>query len=322
MEYKKIQYVDKPVSAIVYGCANSIMMTKPGIFRQREVFDLLDGALEAGINVFDTAENYGDSELVLGKWMKKRKTRDKVVLMTKGCHPHGTPRVTPEALKEDIKQSFQKLGTEYIDIYLLHRDHPDADVKAIIDVLNEYHKVGKIGAFGASNWTHDRIEEANRYALDKGAIPFSVSSPNFGPAVQVEDPWGGGCISISGDEGEEARQWYIRNNMPVFAYSCLGRGLFSGKVKTSDLENSKGLLDQFAIKGYWCEENINRLMRIEKIAKERQCSVSQVALAWIMQQPMQVFPIVTISNSKRILENVEAVDLKLSDEEIAEISRK
>lgn len=322
MEYKRIQYVNRPLSELVFGCANAGLMTKPGIFRKQEVWKLLDGAVDAGINTFDTAENYGDSELVLGKWMKQRKIRDKVVILTKGCHPHGAPRVTPEALKEDLEQSFSRLGTDYIDIYLLHRDHPDAEIGAIVEVLNEYHKAGKIGAFGASNWTHERIKEANEYALRKGMVPFSVSSPNFGPATQVEDPWGGGCVSISGENGAEARRWYTEQKMAVFAYSCLGRGLFSGKVKADDPEAGKEHLDKYAIKGYWCRENLDRLARVEKIAKKRDCSVSQIALAWIMQQPMQTFPIVTVSSVERIKENVKATELKLSEEEIAEISKK
>lgn len=322
MEYKRIQYVNRPLSELVFGCANAGLMTKPGVFRKKEIWKLLDGALDAGINTFDTAESYGDSELVLGKWMKQRKTRDKVIILTKGCHPHGAPRVTPEALKEDLEQSFSRLGTDYIDIYLLHRDHPDAEIGAIVEVLNEYHKAGKIGAFGASNWTHERIKEANAYALKKGLVPFSVSSPNFGPATQIEDPWGGGCVSISGESGAEARRWYTEQKMAVFAYSCLGRGIFSGKVKSDDPESGKERLDKFAIKGYWCRENLDRLARVEKIAKERACSVSQVALAWIMQQPMQTFPIVTVSSVERIKENVKATELKLSEEEIAEISKK
>lgn len=310
MEYRTIQYVDKPVSKMIFGCAN------PAMIQGKRVTKLLDGALAAGINTFDTAENYGASEEVLGKWIKKRKNRDNVVIITKGCHPHGEPRVTPEALRHDLEQSFHRLKTDYIDIYMLHRDDPNADLKAILQVLDEYHKAGKIGAYGGSNWTHQRIEEINKYAAEGGYTPFSVSSPNFGPARQVDDPWGGGCVSISGSNQVDARSWYQLNSIPVFAYSCLGRGMFSGKVKTSDLETTKEKLDKFAIRGYWCEENIRRLAEIEKIAENKGCSVAQVTLAWIMQQPFDVFPIVTISDAKRIAENVKAVDIKLSESEL------
>ena len=314
MEYRTIQYVDKPVSKMIFGCAN------PAMIQGKRVTKLLDSALAAGINTFDTAENYGASEEVLGKWIKKRKNRDNVVVITKGCHPHGESRVTPEALRYDLEQSFHRLKIDYIDIYMLHRDDPNADLKAILQVLDEYHQAGRIGAYGGSNWTHQRIEEINEYASEGGYTPFSVSSPNFGPARQVDDPWGGGCVSISGSDNEEARNWYQQNNIPVFAYSCLGRGMFSGKVKTSDLETTKEKLDKFAIRGYWCEENIRRLAEIEKIAENKGCSVAQVALAWIMQQPFDAFPIVTISDAKRIAENVKAVDVKLSESELSIIA--
>lgn len=314
MDYRTIQYVDKPVSKIVFGCAN------PAMLQGKRVYRLLDEALDSGITTFDTAESYGSSEDILGKWMKLWWKRNKVVLITKGCHPHGRPRVTPEDLKEDIHKSLKRLKTDYIDIYMLHRDHPDADLEAILEVLNEYHKAGKIGAFGASNWTHDRIAKVNEYALKKRLIPFTVSSPNYGPATQVTDPWGGGCVSIAGKENEEARKWYIENKLPIFAYSCLGRGMFSGKVKTNDLENSKRMLDKYALQGYWCQENIDRLARMEILAKEKECSISQLALAWIMQQKMEVFPIITVSDKKRIIENLSALNIRLSKYEMNIIS--
>ena len=108
MDYRTIQYVDKPVSKIVFGCANSAML------QGKRVYRLLDQALEAGINTFDTAESYGASEEVLGKWMKLWWKRNKVVVITKGCHPHGRPRVTPEDLKEDINKSLKRLKTRAI----------------------------------------------------------------------------------------------------------------------------------------------------------------------------------------------------------------
>ncbi len=315
MEYRTVEYVDKDVSTIVFGCAN------PTMIQGKKVHMLLDAALASGINTFDTAESYGASEEMLGKWIKKRKNRDKIVIISKGCHPHGVPRVTVEALEKDLKQSLKRLRTDYIDIYMLHRDHTEADIKAILEKLNEYHKEGKIGAFGVSNWSHTRIEEANRYAEEHNLIPFTVSSPNFGPAKQINDPWGGGCVSISGSGNEDARKWYEDNRIPVFAYSCLGRGMFSGKVKTSNLEQGKKNLDPFAIKGYWCQENINRLMCIEKIAKDKNCSVAQITLAWLLQQKFDVYPIITVSSNKRIIENVEALNVKLSEEEMRAIAQ-
>lgn len=314
MEYRKIKYVDKPLSNIIFGCGN------PAITNGGRGRKLLDAALESGITTFDTAENYGASEAALGKWMKKRKNRDKIVLITKGCHPHGYPRVNAGALKEDLEQSLKKLQTDFIDIYLLHRDDPTSDFRPILEILNEYHMAGKIGAFGASNWSHERIDEVNQYALEQNMIPFSVSSPSFGLACQYNDPWGGGCISIAGRKQVDARKWYEDNHIPVLAYSCLGGGLFSGKVRTSDLENTKSCLGNYSIRGYWCQENLERLSRVEDLASEKGWSVAQIALAWTMQQNVVAFPIVTISKSERIAENVKATQLKLSKEELLRIA--
>lgn len=225
MKYRPIEYVDKPISSIIFGCANTAML------QGKKVYRLLDAALSEGINAFDTAEAYGASEEVLGMWMSKRKNRKKLVIISKGCHPHGQWRVNSEALVEDIENSCRRLKTDYIDVYMLHRDHSETNIPEIVETLNEYHQKGFIGAFGASNWTHERIEVANSYAYAHNLIPFTVSSPNFGPAKQIEDPWGGGCVSISGSTNVQARKWYEENKVVVFAYSCLGRGLFSGKVK-------------------------------------------------------------------------------------------
>lgn len=316
MEYKEIPYVNKPVSRIVMGCANSIMLTKPKLFRQGPVTKLLDTALEQGINTFDTAENYGYSETLLGQWMSKRKNREEVVILSKGCHPYnGVSRVNTKCLISDLDQSLRRLRTDYIDIYLLHRDNTSVEVGEIVEVLNEQHKAGKIGAFGGSNWTHTRIKQANDYAQSHGLVPFTVSSPNFGLATQIESPFGEGCVSISGEGEKDARDWYRDNNISIFAFSSLGRGLFSGKIRSANPEEGKNLLDKFAIRGYWCEENLRKLSIVEEIAKRNQCTVSQLALRYVLEQGFSTFSVVSMSNPARIPENVECLNISLAKED-------
>jgi aryl-alcohol dehydrogenase-like predicted oxidoreductase len=312
MVYETIPGVDKPVSAIIYGCTAEQMM------RGEDADDLLDAVYACGITAFDTAENYGLSEVSLGRWMKRKNNRSRVVVLTKGCHPRdGKDRLTPEDLRHDIEQSFARLQTDYIDIYLLHRDDWKTAVGPIVETLNEYHRQGKIGAFGGSNWTHERIDEANRYAAEHGLVPFTVSSPNFGLCNQVEDPWGGGsgCVSISGPEQRAAREWYARTQMPVFAYSSLGRGMFSGKVHSSDMEGAKKLLDPNAVKGYCYPENFERLKRAEILAGRKNCTVPQIALAWTRCQGLRVFPIVSAQSAERIESNVRALAVEITEEE-------
>lgn len=313
MKYQEIKYVTKPLSKIIFGCAI------PSMIQGEDADELLDEVYAQGITTFDTAENYGLSEASLGHWLKNRGNREKVVIISKGCHPYdGRDRVTPEDLQHDIEQSFERLGTDYIDIYLMHRDDLKVEPGPMVEILNEYHKAGKIGAFGGSNWTHQRIAEANRYAAEHGLVPFSVSSPNLGICNQIGDPWGGGpgCVTISGPSNEEARAWYRDNHIPVLAYSSLGRGMFAGLVKSNDMEGAKKILDPNAVKGYCYPENFERLARAEQLAKEKNCTVPQIALAWIMNQDFEVFPLVSARKASRIESNAQALDIKLTKEEV------
>ena len=312
MQYQNIRGIKKTLSRIIYGCTTEAMM------KGENVNDLLDEIYTLGINTFDTAENYGLSEVSLGIWMKERGNRDDIVVITKGCHPYdGVDRMMPEYLREDIEKSFQRLQTDYIDIYLLHRDVLEVPVGPIVEILNEYHRAGKIGAFGGSNWTPVRIQEANDYAIKHELVPFTVSSPNYSLCRQVNDPWGGsaGCVTITGDENQEARQWYRDNDIAVLAYSSLGRGVFTGKVRSDEIEKAKVMMGPGAANAYCHPENFERLRRAEKLAFERKATVSQIALAWLLKQKVNAFPIVSASTAGRIADNVKALELNLTDEE-------
>lgn len=312
MNYKKIPYVNKLVSPIVFGTA--IMPLLAG----GNGNDIMDAMYELGINTFDTARNYALAEKSLGRWIYARGNREQVVILSKCGHPasDGTRRVNEKAIREDFEVSTQYLNTDYIDIYLLHRDDPDIPVVNVVEIMNALHAEGKIGAFGGSNWTHQRIEAANEYAYAHNLIPFTVSSPNFGLADQKADPWGGGCVSISGPESEDARKWYSTNQMPVVAYSSLGRGMFSGKVKSTDADWVREILDPVAVKGYASPDNFERLARCEQLAKEKGCSVPQIALAWIFNQPLKTFAVVSTKTAARMKENIDALKIGLTEQEL------
>lgn len=312
VQYVEIPYVDKPVSRILYGTAGQpFVMGGDGN-------ELLDEIYAAGINAFDCARNYMLAEKSLGNWIAERNLRDKVVILSKCGHPspYGRKRVNERDMRKDFDKSSRYLQTDYIDIYLLHRDDMDIEAGVAVEVFNAMHAEGKIGAFGGSNWTHQRIAAANEYAYKHNLIPFSVSSPNFGLANQVKDPWGGGCVTISGMENEDAREWYRENQMPVIAYSSLGRGLFSGRVKADSPETAYGVLDEAAMKGYAYPENFERLRRCEKLAAEKGCSVAQLAMAWIYQQGLNTFAVVSTGKASRMQENIDAMYVEMSEEEI------
>lgn len=312
MEYSEIPYVEKKVSRIFYGTAIDPFMSGG------DGNELFDAVLAQGINTFDTARVYKDAESSLGSWIEKRGIRDKVVILSKCGHPsmQGEKRINEKEMRTDFEASSRCLRTDYIDIWLLHRDDPDVDAGEIVEIFNAMHAEGKIGAFGGSNWTHIRIEEANEYAYKHNLIPFTVSSPNFGLADQVKDPWGGGCVTISGPSGSEAREWYRKNQMPVVAYSSLAHGFFSGKLKSSHPQEAGCILSKEAVKGYVCPENFERLRRCEQMAEKKKCTVPQLAMAWLYSQKLNTFAVVSSSKAERMQENVDALKIRLSESEI------
>jgi aryl-alcohol dehydrogenase-like predicted oxidoreductase len=272
--------------------------------REAQVEALLDAAFEAGCSAFDTARVYGDglSERLFGKWIRSRRIRDQVVVIGKGGHPDAswTSRMRPEALTEDLNRTLSSLAIEYVDLYLLHRDDPSIGVGPVMETLHTFVQEGKVAAIGASNWSHARIEEANLYAAERGLTPFVVSSPHLSLAEMVAAPWPG-CLSITGDDGAEARAWYAATQMPVLAWSPLG----GGYLMQSDLQAGT----------YACQANVKRRDRLHELAARRGVPAEQLALAHLLHQDMKVIPIVAASTPARIRALLGATDVPLSLEE-------
>ena len=306
MEYITLPELKNPIPRLIFGTAIDVMTSG------KEAGGILDAAFNSGINTFDTARVYGMSERVLGEWIRSRNIRDKVNIITKGCHhDDNRKRVTPEDLFADVETSLAELGTDYIDLYLLHRDDETKPVSDIIEALNDLQAQGKISAFGASNWTHTRIAEANAYAKNHGINGFSVSSPCFSAAHRIFDPWGG-SVDISGNENTSARKWYIENNMPVIAYSSLARGFLSGKFKSGSFT---AVSKNNAPAEYVCSENIELLKRIETAADNRGISVAQASVAWLMSHKMNICAVLSPTSEKHIRSDIAAADIRLTDEE-------
>lgn len=312
MRYANIENVRQPVSKIVFGTAGDM-------FHYGEDCDaLLDGVLSLGINAIDTARVYGDAERVVGDWMRRRRNRNAVILEVKGCHPaeDGTKRVCKTALWEDFETSCELLGTNYIDIYMLHRDDFDVPAADIAEMMNELCKSGRVGAIGGSNWTAARIRDVNAYAKARGLVPFTVSSPNYCLAEQVDDMFGWGCESLSGDAKAWDRGYYRDNGIAVMSYSCIGRGFFSGRLTSDNRAHARDILDEYAFKAYDCDANYERLGRCEELAKRYGTTVPVIAMAWLLCQDMNTFAVVGSSSLTRMRQNLEALALSLSPEEL------
>jgi len=300
---------DKEFSQIFLGT------DKTGLANYDQSAALLDEAFALGFNALDTAWGYvgGDSERALGKWMEERGNREDIFILTKGAHHNrDRKRVTPYDITADLNDSLVRLKTDYIDLYLLHRDDTSKPVEPIMDILNEHHKAGKIRAFGGSNWTHQRIAEANAYAKKNGLVPMTASSPNYSLCDQVEDPWGQGCVTIGGSNEKEARAFYLESGIPVFAYSSLGRGMFSGRVTR---ENYKELLDNAGLKAYAYEVNFKKLDRAHILAEKKGLKVPQIAIAYLLNQSFRVHPLVGAASKQELVEATQTADIILTEEE-------
>jgi aryl-alcohol dehydrogenase-like predicted oxidoreductase len=309
MQYGTVPGVEKPVSRLVQG---TVPLSSE---RETESFALLDASFEQGCRTYDTAHGYGagDCETVLGRWMKDRGNRDEIVVLGKGAHPYnGRERVTPEDITADLHESLQRQQTDFIDIYVLHRDNPKLPVGPIVEVLNEHKRAGKIGVFGGSNWSAARVQEANDYAAANGLEPFRVSSPNFSLAVQIQPPWAG-CLSISGEAGAAEREWYRTNDIPIFPWSSLAGGFFSGRFRRDNLDEFTNYFDKLCVTSYCSEDNFRRLDRVKAAAAHHGMTIPQVAMAYVMSQPLEIFALVGCRTGAEFAENAAVLDQRLDD---------
>ena len=313
MQYGSVTSVDKPISRLVQG---STMITSK---QAEQSLALLDSVLEQGCTAFDTAHGYGngDVERTFGRWVRERGVRDRIVVIGKGAHHNqDRQRVTPFDITADLHDSLARFKFDFIDLYLLHRDDPSQPVGPIIKTLNQHHRAGKIAAFGGSNWSAPRIQEANAYATANGLKPFVASSPNFSLAIQKQAPWEN-CISISGPAGAEERAWYQQTQMPLFFWSSLAGGFFSGRFQRDNLNSFDSYADKLCVATYCTDENFQRLDRAQTLAAEKGLTVTQIASAYVLNQPLNAFALVGCATPEEFRLNHQASELKLSPAEIA-----
>lgn len=144
-----------------------------------------------------------------------------------------------------------------------------------------------------------------------------ASSPNFSLAAQIDSPWGSDCLTISGPENTDAREWYAHHAIAVFPWSSLARGFLSGRLTRANFESVKDQFEEHTIRCYVCDENWERLERAATLAQEKGLTVAQVALAYVLNQPMTTFALVGAYSQEELRANVQAAQCRLSREECA-----
>lgn len=316
------QRLGKTLSPVIMGCAQLTdrKMLLPSTQAMKQGLKWLDDVFAEGCNVFDTALVYqlGGSERVLGQWMQERANRDEVVLLSKGGHP--TPfqsrRLHAEALQADLDSSLKRLQTDSIDVYMLHRDVPSMPVSEIMPTLHTMVTSGKVRVLGASNWTFERVAEANRYAREQGYTPFSISSPQYSLATWNQAPWGG-CMSLSGPDLEDARIGYAREGISIWSWSSLAAGFFSSQFLRGDKPAwSRSSWENACLRTYANPDNYERLSRATSLAAKKDVSVAQIALAYITSHDaLDVKPILYTRRMTSLRENCAAVSMQLTAQE-------
>lgn len=283
-----------------------------------ELPPLYDRFVELGGNAFETARWYPD-EPVLGQWLAGRSDRDELVVIGKGAHPasqNGPPRVNAAAIAEDLAVSLETLQTDRIDLYVLHRDDPTVPVGEIMTALAEHRASGSIGATSGSNWSTDRLAEANTWASGHGLPPFDASSPNLSLAVPTRPPWQG-CLT-AGDPASLA--WYQWAQLPLFAWAPLARGYFSSQPVDVAPIRRHALIpldeDIDAAMAFDSPANRERRERARTLAVELGVSANQLALAWVLNQPFPTWAVIGARTIDQLEESVAAADLELSSDQV------
>lgn len=306
MIYKTIN--DMKVSAVAIGAdyyGTSVS--------EKDSFRLMDIYTDFGGNCIDTARLYanGMSEEVVGRWLKG-KSRDKIVVSTKGAHPPiedmSRSRLSEEELRYDLELSLKKLDCDYIDLYWLHRDDAEKPVGPIIESLNKFIKEGKIRNIGASNWTVKRIAEANKYAEENGLKPFCASQIKWS-LVKTNGDYQDDPTIV--EMNEEEYEFYKKKSTAVFAYASQGKGFFSKLIK-----GGADSLDDKTRERYLCESNLKNSELILSIAEKNNISISAAVVSYIYSdENTNSIALIGPKNEAQLMDTIKYADFVMSKED-------
>ncbi|KAJ3578595.1 hypothetical protein NPX13_g1973 [Xylaria arbuscula] len=271
-----------------------------------ERFKLLNRAWEMGCTNWDTADVYGDSEDIIGKWFKLHpERRADIFLATKfGLKPDAAQGIvvdsSPEYCRQCIESSLKRLGVDYIDLYYMHRANLDVPIEETMTALKELVNEGKIKYVGLSEVSSDTLRRA--YAIH----PVH--------AVQMEyNPW---TLDIEGPSGTHLLDTCKDLGVSVFAYSPLGRGIMTGRFRSAEDFGSDDARSQLPrYQGENFQKNLKLVDQFAEVAKRKGCTSGQLVLAWLLAQGDNIFVIPGTKKTAYLEENFAASNVTLTDEE-------
>ena len=267
-------------------------------------------ALELGINFFDTADMYslGISEEVTGRALRDFAQRDEVVIATKVFYPMGDgPNqggLSRKHIMEAIDASLRRLGTDYVDLYQIHRWDPETPIEETIEALHDVVKAGKALYIGASSM----------YAWQFARALFTADQHGWTRFISMQNHYN----LVYREEEREMIPLCIDQGVAVIPWSPLARGFLAGnRTRDRQGETARSRSDSFAHSMYYQDSDFDTVDRVVKLAAQRGVSPAQIALAWILHKPGITSPIIGATKMHHLDEAVAAVDLQLSTEEMA-----
>ncbi len=272
-------------------------------------FELLDKFADLGFNCIDTADMYstwvpgnqgGESESIIGEWMKERKNRSKFIIATKVGMEMGPDKkgLSKKYIEEAVEKSLRRLKTDYIDLYQSHRPDTETPIEETLMAYDKLITAGKIRYIGASNYTREQLKEA-----------LEVSDQNPLPAYQTLQP----CYNLYDREDFETNLAPLTTyrEMGVIPYYSLASGFLTGKYRS--LEDTKNKARGGKVEGYLNDRGLRILGALDSVAKETNSTPAQVALAWLIHRPEITAPIASATTVEQLLELAGGARLNLNE---------
>ena len=275
-------------------------------------FEVLDKFADAGCNFIDTADSYsnwvpgnqgGESEIIIGKWMKRRRNRRDMVIATKlgSDLGNGNGGLSRAYMFKEVETSLKRLQTDYIDLYQAHYDDPSVSPQETIDAFSDLVKQGKVRVIGASNFSEERLAESISISKKNGCTAYQTFQPLYN--LYERQPF-----------ETDLQPLCVREGIAVIPYFSLASGFLTGKYRTEN-DLGKSARGQ-GIKKYFTERGFNILKALDTIASARGCSNATVALAWLAGKPAVTAPIASATSVAQLTEIVKSTSMVLNESEM------
>ncbi|MEX0853214.1 MAG: aldo/keto reductase [Bauldia sp.] len=297
MPRRRLPGIAKEVAVIALGAADIRTYTQAMI--------LFDAYYERGGNVIDSAWMYGQGrcDRLVGEWMTARGVRQEMVVIGKGAH---SPLTYPDVIGRQLTESLERLQTDSIDIYFMHRDNPEVPVGEFVDAMAAEVEAGRIGVYGGSNWSRERMDAAFAYAGKQGKQPPGALSNNFSLAEMVNPVWRG--VAAASDDAWKA--WLRARRIPVFAWSSQARGFFTDRAGPDKRD------DPVMANAFYSDKNFARRERAIELARRLGKSPLHVALAYCIHQDFAVIPLIGPLALAELEDSLLALAIDLSAEDV------